>query len=264
MASPVKVSRGPRRPAVRQACPFVGGMRGVSPETDAAMPKKQTTAGKKARAAARGGEKYTTALRRQFPPGTSPAAAPYGSGTDSAHPVSLEHRSLLDHPPGFRTFRGTELFERIGGQSTIDRLVDLLYEGIGDDDQLRPLFPRDLAGSRSMQKLFFAEWLGGPRRYSEQAHAGLQTQPRRSADYARDRRPVAGALPPGDGGHGRGRERSQRDLCTGPLPRRGSRQRAGGPGKTPGARRQAWREGRSRRRIKDRPTASGLVRHRRP
>ena len=52
-------------------------------------------------------------------------------------------------------------------------MTDLLYEGIEDDDQLRPLFPRDLAGSRAMQKLFFAEWLGGPRRYSEQAHAGL-------------------------------------------------------------------------------------------
>jgi hemoglobin len=88
--------------------------------------------------------------------------------------TALEHRCLLDHPPGFRTFRGTGLFERAGGQPTIDRLVDLLYEGIGDDDQLRPLFPRDLAPSRSMQKLFFAEWLGGPPRYSEQAHAGLR------------------------------------------------------------------------------------------
>jgi hemoglobin len=86
----------------------------------------------------------------------------------------IEHRSLLDHPPGFRPFRGTGLFERIGGQPAIDRLVDLLYEGIGDDDQLRPLFPRDIAHSRSMQKLFFAEWLGGPGRYSEQAHAGLR------------------------------------------------------------------------------------------
>jgi truncated hemoglobin YjbI len=138
------------------------------------MPKKQTTAGKKARAAARAGEKYTTALRRQVPSGAGPAAVPYGSGTDPAHPACLEHRSLLDYPPGFRTFRGTDLFERIGGQPAIDRLVDLLYEGIGDDDQLRPLFPRNLAGSRSMQKLFFAEWLGGPRRYSEQAHAGLR------------------------------------------------------------------------------------------
>src|SRR6266702_8244054 len=116
MASPVKVSRGPRLPAVRQACPFVGGMRGVSPEMDAAMPKKQTTAGKKARAAAREGEKYTTALRRQLPPGTGPAAVPYVSETGAAHPICLEHRSLLDHAPGFRPFRGTDLFGRIGGQ----------------------------------------------------------------------------------------------------------------------------------------------------
>ena len=173
MASPVKVSRGPRLPAVRQACHSVGGMRGVSPEMDAAVPKKQTTAGKKARAAAREGEKYTTALRRQLP-GTDPAAVPQVSETDTAHPMRLEHRSLLNHPPGFRTFRGTDLFERIGGQRTIDRLVDLLYEGIKNDDQLRPLFPREVAGGRPMQNLFFAEWLGGPRLYSERAHAGLK------------------------------------------------------------------------------------------
>jgi truncated hemoglobin YjbI len=89
-------------------------------------------------------------------------------------PMGLEHRILLDHAAGFRPFRGTDLFERIGGQPTIDRLVDLFYEGIGGDDQLRPLFPRDLADGRSMQKLFFAEWLGGPRRYSERAYAGLK------------------------------------------------------------------------------------------
>jgi len=136
------------------------------------MPKKQTTAGKKARAAAREGEKYTTALRRQLPPGTGPGAKV--SERDAAHPMCLEHRSLLDHAAGFRPFRGTGLFQRIGGQPTIDRLVDLLYEGVGDDEQLRPLFPRDLADGRSMQKLFFAEWLGGPCRYSEQAHAGLR------------------------------------------------------------------------------------------
>jgi truncated hemoglobin YjbI/ankyrin repeat protein len=153
--------------------PFVGGMRGVSPETDVAMPKKQVTAGKKARAAARGGEKYTTALRRQLAPGAGPGAESYVSGMNPAHLAGLGHRSLLDYPPGFRPFRGTDLFERIGGQPAIDRLVDLLYEGIEDDEQLRPLFPRGLAGGRSMQKLFFAEWLGGPARYSEQAHAGL-------------------------------------------------------------------------------------------
>jgi hemoglobin len=154
--------------------PFVGGMRGVSPEMDAAMPKKQTTAGRKARAAAREGEKYTTALRRQAPAGTGPGTAPAVPEAGSADPMRLEHRGLLDHPRGFRTFSGTDLFERIGGQPTIDRLVDLLYDGIRDDDQLRPLFPRDLAGGRSMQKLFFAEWLGGPSRFSERAHAGMR------------------------------------------------------------------------------------------
>jgi hemoglobin len=114
---------------------------------EAAMPKKQTAARK--------------------------GAIPNASETDAPHPICLAHRILLGHPPGFRPFRGTDLFERIGGQPTIDRLVGLLYEGIGDDEQLRPLFPRDLANGRSMSKLFFAEWLGGPCRYSEQAHAGL-------------------------------------------------------------------------------------------
>jgi hypothetical protein len=56
--------------------------------------------------------------------------------------VGLEHRSLLGQAPGWRPFGGTGLFERIGGQPTVDRLVDLLYEGIEGDGQLRPLFPR--------------------------------------------------------------------------------------------------------------------------
>ncbi|MEQ7007471.1 ankyrin repeat domain-containing protein [Actinopolymorpha sp. B17G11] len=100
--------------------------------------------------------------------------------------AALEHRWLLDHPPGFRPFRGTDLFDRIGGQPAIDRLVDLLYDGFDDDEQLRPLFPRDLADGRSMQKLFFAEWLGGPRRYSEQSNAGLR--------HRHDSLPITSAL----------------------------------------------------------------------
>ena len=146
-------------------------MRGVSPEMDAAMPKKQTTAGKKARTAARAGEKYTTALRRQTGPGTA---------------TGLEHRGFLNHAPGFRPFRDTGLFERIGGQPTVDRLVDLLYEGIDDDEQLRPLFGRDVTASKPRQKMFFAEWLGGPRRYSEVAWTDLK--------HSHDGKPITQAL----------------------------------------------------------------------
>ena len=149
--------------------PFLGGTRGVSLELDAAMPKKQTTAAKKARAAARAGEKYTTALRRQSPGAPAVPSAP----ATNAGRVSLDHRSPWSHALDFRPFRGTDLFDRIGGQPTVDTMVDLLYEGIANDGQLRPLFPRDLASSRSMQKLFFAQWLDGPRRYSAQAYKGL-------------------------------------------------------------------------------------------
>jgi hemoglobin len=65
------------------------------------------------------------------------------------------------------------LFDRIGGQATVDRLVDSLYDGFASDKALRPLFGRDLSRDRQHQKRFFAEWLGGPARYSESAWAGL-------------------------------------------------------------------------------------------
>src|SRR5262245_694069 len=133
------------------------------------MPKKQTTAGKKARAAARAGEKYTTALRRHQ--------------TSSA---GLEHRGFLDYAPGFRPFRGTGLFDRMGGQPAVDRLVDLLYDGIDGDDHLRPLFGRAAAAGRPRQKMFFAEWLGGPRRYSEEAWTSLA--------HSHDDKPITPAL----------------------------------------------------------------------
>ena len=103
-----------------------------------------------------------------------------GTGT------GLEHRGFLNHAPGFRPFRDTGLFDRIGGQPTVDRMVDLLYEGIADDDQLRPLFGRDVTGAKPRQKLFFAEWLGGPRRYSEVAWTDLK--------HSHDGKPITRAL----------------------------------------------------------------------
>jgi hypothetical protein len=34
----------------------------------------------------------------------------------------------LQHAPGFHPFEGTALFTRIGGQPTVDRFVDALYD----------------------------------------------------------------------------------------------------------------------------------------
>jgi hemoglobin len=140
---------------------------------DAAMPKKQSTAGKRARVAARAGEKYTTALRGQ-------QATNAGSGS------GLAHRGFLNNAPDLRPFRDTGLFERIGGQPTVDRLVDLLYEGIEGDASLRPLFGRDATATKPRQKLFFAEWLGGPRRYSESAWTSLK--------HSHDGKPISRGL----------------------------------------------------------------------
>jgi hemoglobin len=83
------------------------------------------------------------------------------------------HRQLLFGAPGLRTPHDASLFRRIGGQATVDRLVDALYDRFEADAQVRPLFGRDLANSRKRQKRFFAEWLGGPPRYSESAWGAL-------------------------------------------------------------------------------------------
>jgi truncated hemoglobin YjbI/ankyrin repeat protein len=79
----------------------------------------------------------------------------------------------LDLGPGFRPLKDGSLFERIGGQATVDRLVDLLYDRFEADATIRPFFGRDLSGSRTRQKRFFGEWLGGPPHYSESAWGGL-------------------------------------------------------------------------------------------
>ena len=87
--------------------------------------------------------------------------------------TSLEHRRFLPVATRFRPFRDGDLYQRLGGQATVDRLVDALYERIVGDPQLKPLFNRDLTVERARQKVFFAEWLGGPAIYSEISWAGL-------------------------------------------------------------------------------------------
>jgi truncated hemoglobin YjbI/ankyrin repeat protein len=86
----------------------------------------------------------------------------------------LDHRRFLREHESLRPFRGVGFFERVGGQAAVDRLVDELYDRFEGDSALEPLFGRNLARERASQKLFFAEWLGGPRRYSEVSYAGLQ------------------------------------------------------------------------------------------
>jgi truncated hemoglobin YjbI/ankyrin repeat protein len=86
---------------------------------------------------------------------------------------AIGHRRLLDLDPRLRPLQDGFLFDRIGGQATVDRLVDSLYDRFEADAVIRAFFGRDIVNARERQKRFFSEWLGGPPRYSESAWGAL-------------------------------------------------------------------------------------------
>lgn len=59
------------------------------------------------------------------------------------------------------------LFEAIGGQEAIDRIIKGLYERIGKHPALIAIFPEDLTESARKQRLFLTQFLGGPPIYTE-------------------------------------------------------------------------------------------------
>lgn len=60
------------------------------------------------------------------------------------------------------------LYDRIGGDETFRRLVDVFYARIERDPLLRPMFPDDLGPGKEHQFLFLTQYWGGPARYNEQ------------------------------------------------------------------------------------------------
>ena len=61
---------------------------------------------------------------------------------------------------------GTTRFARLGGREALACLVDAFYARIERDQELRPIFPEDLAPGREKQKCFLEQWLGGEPRYA--------------------------------------------------------------------------------------------------
>jgi hemoglobin len=70
------------------------------------------------------------------------------------------------------------LYDQVGGMPFFERLVDRFYEGVGDDDVLRPLYPEvDLAGARRRLTLFLVQYWGGPTTYlQERGHPRLRAR----------------------------------------------------------------------------------------
>lgn len=70
------------------------------------------------------------------------------------------------------------LYEAVGGLPFFERLVARFYEGVADDDVLRPLYPEaDLAPAARRLTLFLAQYWGGPTTYSsERGHPRLRAR----------------------------------------------------------------------------------------
>ncbi len=60
------------------------------------------------------------------------------------------------------------LYVEIGGQETIDKLVDAFYPRVYEDEELRPLFEGDIEEIKNKQRMFLPQFLGGPALYSQE------------------------------------------------------------------------------------------------
>ena len=60
------------------------------------------------------------------------------------------------------------VYEAIGGQEAVDKIVQSLYKHIGKHPDLIPIFPEDLTESAYKQGLFLTQFFGGPKLYLEE------------------------------------------------------------------------------------------------
>jgi hemoglobin len=60
------------------------------------------------------------------------------------------------------------LYAEIGGQETLDKLVNAFYPRVYADPELRPLFEGDMEEIKRKQRMFLPQFLGGPALYSQE------------------------------------------------------------------------------------------------
>ena len=59
-------------------------------------------------------------------------------------------------------------YDEIGGEATIRAIVHRFYQGVRDDEVLRPMYPeQDLAPAEDRFALFLVQYWGGPTTYSD-------------------------------------------------------------------------------------------------
>lgn len=67
------------------------------------------------------------------------------------------------------------IYEAIGGEIAVEKIVNVLYENVQKDANLFEIFPDDLTEVAYKQKLFLMHFLGGPSYYlQERGHPMLK------------------------------------------------------------------------------------------
>lgn len=67
------------------------------------------------------------------------------------------------------------LYEAIGGEAAVQKIVDVFYATVPNDKNLFEIFPDDLSNAAWKQKLFLTHFLGGPSYYlQERGHPMLK------------------------------------------------------------------------------------------
>lgn len=85
------------------------------------------------------------------------------------------------------------IYEEIGRQETIDKLVNAFYPRVYADPELRPLFEGEMEEIKRKQRMFLPQFLGGPALYSQEfgppamrgRHLPFEVTPRRAACWLR-------------------------------------------------------------------------------
>jgi truncated hemoglobin YjbI len=85
----------------------------------------------------------------------------------------------------------TSFYERAGGAETFERLAKIFYQGVAQDDLLRPMYPEaDLAAAEVRLRMFLEQYWGGPTTYQElRGHPRLRMRhaPYKIGPLARER-----------------------------------------------------------------------------
>jgi hemoglobin len=97
-------------------------------------------------------------------PGGAPAGIPIPSRFGQPLAQLIPAGPRFDQPDYTDSF-----YDAVGGHETFARLVHIFYQGIAEDDILRPMYPEeDLGPAEQRMLLFLEQYWGGPRTYLEQ------------------------------------------------------------------------------------------------